>query len=431
MHMIELSDRLNAMEESATIAMSRKSRELKAQGIDVISLSLGEPDFNTPDYIKDAAIQAINDDYNALRTLLIYSDVIGFDTREIIGEKLKSKMDQSSEYIKLNSDFLEKKITPVLNPHFFRCLNFLSDNFDSEINTLLNSSVDRLKQRRFLLRVLFAMGFYKATRSDLQGVLNQNYQHAVNVGVSETKYLPNTKNKKGGTYLSNTATSIHQKEKSSGGKSFYPIFIVIIIILKIIVFSGRSCESSSRSNRYDFLDFETTKSLENIKRKHDLERKIKTATLIENIIQLQKTSDVDIVSEFNSFDSVGKYIGTVNSKKRVGTGSLFINETDKHVIILSPDIFGISSYYIAPNESKTLFFLEPTVNIYKGKNPKIIEYVDDQLMVKKGFRFEEFSEEDKIMLRKEYEVENGFDIVFHIKEKDLTKTSKKKKLVPF
>ena len=53
--MIELSNRLLSMEESATLAMSRISRELKAQGKDIISLSLGEPDFFTPQFIKDAA----------------------------------------------------------------------------------------------------------------------------------------------------------------------------------------------------------------------------------------------------------------------------------------------------------------------------------------------------------------------------------------
>ena len=61
--MAHLSDRVNLISESQTIAMARKSRELKAQGIDIISLSLGEPDFNTPDVIKQAAIDAINDNF--------------------------------------------------------------------------------------------------------------------------------------------------------------------------------------------------------------------------------------------------------------------------------------------------------------------------------------------------------------------------------
>ena len=52
--MQQVSNRLNRLTESATIAMARKSRELKAQGRDIISLSLGEPDFNTPDFIKEA-----------------------------------------------------------------------------------------------------------------------------------------------------------------------------------------------------------------------------------------------------------------------------------------------------------------------------------------------------------------------------------------
>jgi aspartate aminotransferase len=82
--MIQLSERLMAMEESATIAMSRKSRELKAQGKDVISLSLGEPDFNTPQFIKDAATKAMDDNFTK------YMPVPGYDDlRESISKKFK------------------------------------------------------------------------------------------------------------------------------------------------------------------------------------------------------------------------------------------------------------------------------------------------------------------------------------------------------
>lgn len=80
--MIQLSDRLLAMEESATIAMSRLSRELKAQGKDVISLSLGEPDFFTPQFIKDAAAKAMEENYT------MYTPVPGYDDlRESISRK--------------------------------------------------------------------------------------------------------------------------------------------------------------------------------------------------------------------------------------------------------------------------------------------------------------------------------------------------------
>lgn len=82
--MIKLSQRLLTMEESATLAMSRKSRELKAAGKDIISLSLGEPDFNTPQFIKDAAIEAMNNNFTT------YTPVSGYDDlREAIVEKLK------------------------------------------------------------------------------------------------------------------------------------------------------------------------------------------------------------------------------------------------------------------------------------------------------------------------------------------------------
>ncbi|OFZ66603.1 MAG: aspartate aminotransferase [Bacteroidetes bacterium RIFCSPHIGHO2_02_FULL_44_7] len=82
--MIELSERLNAMEESATIAMTRKSRELKAEGKDVISLSLGEPDFHTPEFIKDAASEAMRNNFT------MYTPVPGYDDlRAAISEKFK------------------------------------------------------------------------------------------------------------------------------------------------------------------------------------------------------------------------------------------------------------------------------------------------------------------------------------------------------
>ena len=53
--MIQISDRIKAMAQSATMAMTQKSAELRAQGIDVITMSVGEPDFNTPDFVKEAA----------------------------------------------------------------------------------------------------------------------------------------------------------------------------------------------------------------------------------------------------------------------------------------------------------------------------------------------------------------------------------------
>jgi len=79
-----LSDRIKSLPVSQTLAMAAKARELKEQGKDIISLSLGEPDFNTPDFIKDAAIQAINDNYNS------YSPVNGYaDLREAICRKFQ------------------------------------------------------------------------------------------------------------------------------------------------------------------------------------------------------------------------------------------------------------------------------------------------------------------------------------------------------
>lgn len=84
--MKQLSDRLNRLSPSATLAMSQKSSELKAQGVDVINMSVGEPDFNTPDHIKAAAIRAVEENYSR------YSPVPGYPAlREAIVNKLKNE----------------------------------------------------------------------------------------------------------------------------------------------------------------------------------------------------------------------------------------------------------------------------------------------------------------------------------------------------
>ncbi|RIA08753.1 aspartate aminotransferase [Flavobacteriaceae bacterium MAR_2010_72] len=87
----QLSDRIKSLPTSATLAMAAKARELKQQGIDIIGLSLGEPDFNTPDFIKEAAIQAINDNYSS------YTPVDGYgELKDAIC--LKFKRDNGLDY---------------------------------------------------------------------------------------------------------------------------------------------------------------------------------------------------------------------------------------------------------------------------------------------------------------------------------------------
>ncbi|MDE6342670.1 MAG: pyridoxal phosphate-dependent aminotransferase [Muribaculaceae bacterium] len=84
--MIQISDRIKAMAQSATMAMTQKSAELRAQGVDVITMSVGEPDFNTPDFVKEAAKKAIDENYSK------YSPAPGYlSTREAICRKLEKE----------------------------------------------------------------------------------------------------------------------------------------------------------------------------------------------------------------------------------------------------------------------------------------------------------------------------------------------------
>lgn len=84
--MEHISDRVNALAPSQTLAMSQKSQELKAQGVDVINLSVGEPDFNTPDHIKAAAVKAIEENYS------FYTPVPGYmSLRKAISDTLKKE----------------------------------------------------------------------------------------------------------------------------------------------------------------------------------------------------------------------------------------------------------------------------------------------------------------------------------------------------
>lgn len=107
-----LSDRVKSLAVSQTLAMAQKSRELKAKGIDIISLSLGEPDFNTPDYVKEAAKKAIDDNYSK------YPPVPGYqDLREAISKKFKEEngIEYSAEQVIVSAGGKHSLINIVLS----------------------------------------------------------------------------------------------------------------------------------------------------------------------------------------------------------------------------------------------------------------------------------------------------------------------------
>ncbi len=111
-----LSDRINLLAESETLAMTRRSRELRAQGFDVINLSIGEPDFDTPDHVKEAAKEAIDQNYSH------YAPVPGYpELRQAIAHKLKrdNGLDYTSEQIVVSTgakQSLANAILCLLNP---------------------------------------------------------------------------------------------------------------------------------------------------------------------------------------------------------------------------------------------------------------------------------------------------------------------------
>jgi aspartate aminotransferase len=107
-----LSNRVKSLSVSQTLAMAQKSRELKAKGIDIISLSLGEPDFNTPDYIKEAAKKAIDENYSK------YPPVPGYaDLREAISKKFKDEngINYSSDQIIVSAGGKHSLINVILS----------------------------------------------------------------------------------------------------------------------------------------------------------------------------------------------------------------------------------------------------------------------------------------------------------------------------
>ncbi len=110
--MEHLSDRIKSLSVSQTLAMAQKSRELKAKGIDIISLSLGEPDFNTPDYVKAAAKKAIDENYSK------YPPVPGYnDLREAISRKFREEngINYSPEQIVVSAGGKHSLINVILS----------------------------------------------------------------------------------------------------------------------------------------------------------------------------------------------------------------------------------------------------------------------------------------------------------------------------
>lgn len=112
MNMDQISNRVQALAPSQTLAMSQKSAELKAQGVDVINLSVGEPDFPTPAHIKDAAKKAIDDNFT------FYTPVPGYmSLRKAISEKLKNenKVDFAPEQIVVSGGAKQSLCNVVLS----------------------------------------------------------------------------------------------------------------------------------------------------------------------------------------------------------------------------------------------------------------------------------------------------------------------------
>src|SRR5580700_9515229 len=111
-----LSARVSGLSESQTLAMSRRSRELKAKGIDIINLSLGEPDFTTPDVVKEAAKKAIDDNFS------YYTPVAGYlELREAISRKFKrdNNLDYSAEQIVVSTgakQSIANAVLSIINP---------------------------------------------------------------------------------------------------------------------------------------------------------------------------------------------------------------------------------------------------------------------------------------------------------------------------
>lgn len=116
MEKIFLSERINALAESETLAMTRRSRELRAQGFDVINLSIGEPDFDTPEHVKEAAKEAIDQNFSH------YPPVPGYpELRQAIAEKLKrdNNLDYTAEQIVVSTgakQSLANAILCLVNP---------------------------------------------------------------------------------------------------------------------------------------------------------------------------------------------------------------------------------------------------------------------------------------------------------------------------
>ncbi len=111
-----LTDKVNNLAASATLAMAAKAREMKSKGIDIIGLSLGEPDFNIPDFIKQAAVKAINDNYNS------YTPVDGYlDLKEAISRKFyrDNKLSYSTNQIVVSTgakQSIANVVEAMINP---------------------------------------------------------------------------------------------------------------------------------------------------------------------------------------------------------------------------------------------------------------------------------------------------------------------------
>lgn len=188
--MNQLSDRLNRLSPSATLAMSQKSSELKAQGVDVINLSVGEPDFNTPDHIKEAAIKAVEENYSR------YSPVPGYPVlKEAIVNKLKNEN---------NLDYTASQIL---------CSNGAKQSVCNAIMALVNQGDEVIIPAPYLVSYPQMVLLANGTPVIVEAGIEQNFK--ITPSQLEAAITPNTK----ALILcspSNPTGSVYSKEELAG-----------------------------------------------------------------------------------------------------------------------------------------------------------------------------------------------------------------------
>jgi hypothetical protein len=347
--------------------------------------------------------------FTGLYTLLQYENCFDIQLKDQIIQYCKDKLDFATELLYIQTwEKMESRLEAVMNPYLFRCLNRLgSFIFANHIHYLLESTIAYQGTEVLKMRILFAMGSYKAVNEEFAEVIHNNHHVAYEQGIRE-KSFNSVVQGKGGTFKRTafdqrsyeTLNRPREKSKRSGSEGLRAVGILLFIgfmVFRIFL--------NSNNNSYEAPDYDFSSLFENIDMSTPVEYGfnmdadldfVKAVNYIQSDSALILSNEpVEFGQNLNAYfesDRLTPYEGKPDQVK-------VVNETNQDLILFFQGdlLYKKAFLFLGPENFEWISGDLAGFRIYTGDSPEMVEYRADttQRNYREGFRWGEFSDENR------------------------------------